>query len=166
MEKKGIVIREPGKARALRMGPRHQSRASKRNSFNVGIPLIGHIPAGVPFVALQETGEKLPVAASLFHGAELFALKVQGHSMRDAGIFHGDIAILNRQEQVSEGQIAAVLIDSDTTLKRFHRSGENVVLRAANPDFDDIVVRPSDDRQVTIAGRLVGVLRTHGNFHA
>jgi repressor LexA len=89
---------------------------------------------------------------------------VKGQSRRDAGIFHGDIAILNRQEQVSDGQIATVIIDNEAALKRFYRNGDSILLRAANADFEDIVVRSSDDRQVTIAGRLVGVRRTHGGF--
>jgi repressor LexA len=97
----------------------------------------------------------------LFVGNELYALRVEGHSMRDAGILNGDIAIINRQEDVVDGQIAAVLLgDSDTTLKRFYREDGAIVLRAANPDFKDIIVTPQDGVSVTIAGRLVGVLRT------
>lgn len=160
MEKKGLLLREPGKVRRLRLNARHQRGIKKRGPQ--GIPLIGHIPAGVPFAALQELGEKLSIAPSLFSGDEIFALKVEGQSMRDAGILDGDIAILNRQEEVSEGQIAAVIIGNDATLKRFYRKGDAIVLRAANPDFADMVIGPEDDRQVSIAGRLVGVLRTHG----
>lgn len=161
-----MILRFPGKARGVRLGVSHARRPKQRSADGTGIPLIGTIPAGIPFSALQEQAEKLPIGTGLFSGRDLFALKVEGQSMRDAGIFDGDIAILNRQEDVSDGQIAAVIIESTATLKRFHREGDSVVLRAANELFDDIVIRASDDRRVAIAGRLVGVLRTRGAIPA
>lgn len=160
-----MILRDAGKARGLRLGDRRTHR-SKRRLVEGGIPLIGIIPAGIPFSALQEQAEKLPISAGLFSGGELFALRVEGQSMRDAGIFDGDIAILNRQEDVSDGQIAAVIIECTATLKRFYRKGNSVILRAANPVFDDIIIRAGDDQRVAIAGRLVGVLRTSGSAPA
>ena len=159
MKKKGILDYTIGKARSLRVvGP---LSGEPVETAAAGIPLIGRIPAGIPFAALLETAERLPVAPGLFVGNELYALRVEGHSMRDAGILNGDIAIINRQEDVADGQIAAVLLgDSDTTLKRFYREDGAIILRAANPDFKDIIVTPQDGVSVTIAGRLVGVLRT------
>jgi len=159
MKKKGILDYTSGKARSLRVVGSLSVETVEPPAAS--IPLIGRIPAGIPFAALMETAERLPIAPDLFPGKTLFALRVEGQSMRDAGILNGDIAIINRQEDVADGQIAAVLLgDEDSTLKRFYRQNGAVVLRAANPDFEDIVVQPTDGRTVTIAGRLVGLLRT------
>ncbi len=159
MKKKGIVDYTSGKSRSLRVIGSLAEESVE--SSTRGIPLIGRIPAGIPFAALLETAERLPVAPDLFYGKDLYALRVEGQSMRDAGILNGDIAIINRQEDVADGQIAAVLLgDENTTLKRFYRQNGAIILRSANPDFKDIVVQPVDGRNVTIAGRLVGLLRT------
>lgn len=157
MRKKGLIDQTEGKARSIRV---IGALAEGLSEFANSIPLLGRIPAGIPFAVLEESAERLPVACELFAGNQLFALRVVGLSMRDAGILDGDIAILNRQEDVADGQIAAVVLNDDATLKKFLRRDGVIVLRAANPDFEDIIVRPGEGREVRIAGRLVGVLRT------
>ncbi|MHB1308004.1 MAG: transcriptional repressor LexA [Limisphaerales bacterium] len=151
MEKKGMVARLPGKARGLRLRPNSQ-----------GIPLVGQIAAGHPRMATQEADEFLPVATHLFHGAELFALRVRGDSMKNAGILSGDIAVLNRQPEVADGEIAAVLLDDDATLKFVHRRPGVVVLRGANPAFPDIVLSGDAPRSLQILGKYVGLIRQQG----
>jgi repressor LexA len=151
MERKGMLARQPGKARSLRLivGP-------------AGIPLLGHIAAGNPFEAFQHIEEFLSVSPDIFPGNQLFALRVRGESMREAGILAGDIAVLNRQQDVNDGEIAAVLLDHDATLKFVHRRKGAVVLRGANPTFRDIVVRRDDPRTLRILGKYVGLVRRHG----
>ena len=151
MERKGMLERQPGKARSLRLilAP-------------AGIPLLGGIAAGSPVEAMQEVEEFLPVSPTMFRGSELFALHVKGDSMKDVGILPGDIAVVNRQQDVTDGEIAAVLLDDDATLKFVHRRKGTVFLRGANPVFRDIVIRREDAPSLRILGKYVGLIRKHG----
>jgi repressor LexA len=151
MERKGMLARQPGKARSLRLivAP-------------AGIPLLGQIAAGDPLEVFQHVEEFLPVSPGMFLGSQLFALRVKGESMKDVGILAGDIAVLNRQQDVNEGEIAAVVLEDDATLKFVHRRSGAVVLRGANPTFRDIIVRRDDPRTLRILGKYVGLIRKHG----
>jgi repressor LexA len=151
MERKGMVARQPGKARSLRLIVAPS-----------GIPLLGRIAAGSPLEAFQHIEEFLPVSPGMFVGSQLFALRVIGESMKDVGILAGDIAVLNRQQDVNDGEIAAVLLEEDATLKFVYRRSGAVVLRGANPNFRDIVVRRYDARPFRILGKYVGLIRKHG----
>jgi len=150
MEKKGMLARLPGKARGLKL----------KRSASEGIPLLGNIVAGHPQVAIQDTDEVVPVSPQLFRGSDLFALRVKGDSMKDAGILPGDIAVLNRQQDIGDGEIAAVLLDDDATLKFLHRRSGTVVLRGANPVFRDVIVQK--DQSVRVLGKYVGLIRRQG----
>jgi repressor LexA len=151
MERKGMLAREPGKARSLRL-----------IVTAAGIPLIGNIAAGSPVEAIQEIEEFLPVSPGMFRGGELFALRVKGSSMKDVGILPGDIAVVNRQQDVTDGEIAAVLLEDDATLKYVHRRKGAIVLRGANPAFRDIVIPRDDARALRILGKYVGLIRKEG----
>ncbi len=127
-----------------------------------GIPLMGRIAAGRFQVALDERGETVPVSPDFFHGSDLFALRVRGDSMKDDGILPGDIAVLNRQSDVSDGEIAAVLLDDEATLKHVFRTGGAVVLRGANAAFSDMVIQSNSSDAIQILGKFVGLIRNHG----
>lgn len=153
MAKKGMVALLPGKARGLKL---------IINMPPSGIPILGRIVAGAPREAFQEADEILPVSPQLFHGTDLFALRITGDSMKDVGILPGDIAMVSHQQDVTDGEIAAVLLGDDATLKFVHRRNGAVVLRGANPVFRDIVVRRDDARALRILGKYVGLIRKHG----
>ena len=93
----------------------------------------------------------------------MFALRVKGESMKDAGILPGDIAVMNRQSEVVDGEIAAVLLDDEATLKYLYRPGGTVLLRGANPAFPDIVVLEDGPRTVRVLGKYVGLIRGQGS---
>lgn len=153
MEKKGMIHREPGKARSIRL-----TRKTAE-----GIPILGVIPAGAPMAAFEQMDEILPVPRGLFPGDALFGLRVKGESMVGKGIFSGDIAVLNRQPEVRDGEIAAVLLDDDATLKIFRRERGAVVLHAANPEVKKRVLSEDDHGTVLILGRFVGLIRRVGD---
>ena len=153
MEKKGMLQRRPGKARGLTL----------KRSIAVGIPLVGQIAAGDPQIAFQDSEEIVPASPTLFRGSDLFALRVKGESMKDAGILPGDIAVINRQSEVVDGEIAAVLLDDEATLKYLYRPGGTVLLRGANPAFPDIVVLEDGPRTVRGLGKYVGLIRGQGS---
>jgi repressor LexA len=79
--------------------------------------------------------------------------------MKDAGVLSGDIAIIRRQEAVNDHQIAAVMVEGGATLKRVIKRGAEIVLRAANRHFKDIIVRADEATSLRVLGILTGVIR-------
>ena len=152
---KGYLKLSPGRARGIRLTT--ESVPTRSIAF---VPLAGRIAAGEPIVAIEDVEATIPVPRELWRGNDLFALRVQGDSMTGAGIFDGDIAIVNAQPLASNGDIAAVVIGEDVTLKRFFRSSEGIRLRAENSNYSDLYFNRSDTDAVRIAGVLVGTLRT------
>lgn len=121
------------------------------------VPLLGSIIAGRPEVqeGRMETCIDIdPSTLRLPKNARTFALKVRGDSMRNAGIFEGDIVIMEFRE-AKHGDIVAALIDGETTLKRFIIQGGAPYLRAANPRYPDLI--PA--RELVIQGVLIALLR-------
>lgn len=116
------------------------------------IPVLGTIAAGVPIVAQEDiiTLESVPKNDNID-----FALKVRGDSMINARIFDGDIVFVKQQSTVENGEIAVVLVDDEVTLKRFYRINGNVILKAENPKYRDIVFNAKDGKSIRVLGRAV-----------
>ena len=156
MEKKGCLRLSQGKARGIQLT---SSISRFKNQEIHEIPLIGQIAAGKPVLAIENVESHLKISAGVFKGKNLFALRVQGNSMINAGIKAGDIAIINHQLTVHNGEIAAVLIDDEATLKRVVLEKNCVRLKAENDNFQDILISSETDREFRIAGLLVGLIR-------
>ena len=122
------------------------------------IPLVGRIAAGLPIEAIED--KQALNLAEMFMGPDLFALRVTGESMIEAGIFDGDYVIIKKQPMAHNGDIVVAMIDKvEATLKRFRRvSNSEVELIPENPDMDKMIY--SADR-VTIHGVLVGQMRQY-----
>ncbi len=123
------------------------------------LPLIGRVAAGAPLLALAHQERRVPVDISLFRPAPHYLLRVQGDSMKDAGILNGDLLAVHRTQSARDGQIVVARIDDEVTVKRFHRDGARIRLKAENVAFDDIVVADEGQREFVIEGLAVGVLR-------
>ncbi|MEO5716300.1 MAG: transcriptional repressor LexA [Luteolibacter sp.] len=150
IEKKGALLREKGKARTVR---------TSRSQADVEIPLLGSIPAGPFTEAIETCGELLAIPEGMFRGKRLFALRVDGDSMKCAGIHHGDIAVINYQPEVRNGEIAAVRHRDESTLKRVYRTASGLLLKAENPEFKDIPIPADEAEDCQVVGRLVGIIR-------
>lgn len=157
LEKKGHLARIPNSPRSLRVT---KPLRAVRPEQTVAVPLIGRIAAGSPIFALEEAEEVLPLPRGLFSGNDLFALRVKGDSMINAGIFDGDIAVLRSCPDFSDGEIAAIIVDEEATLKRVFRTARGFRLHAENPNYADRFVE-SDNQNlpVRLAGVLVGTIR-------
>jgi repressor LexA len=116
------------------------------------IPLVGTIACGTPITA-QENVEGEVDIPDYIHAD--YALRCKGDSMINARIFDGDIVYIRQQPTVENGEIAAVLIEDEATLKRFRRLEDRIILEPANPLFDSLVYRGSEMEQVHILGRAV-----------
>lgn len=153
LEKKGVIVRQRGKARAVAF-PEDLEREEI-----VDIPLFGSIAAGMAESVDAAPDSVLSVDAGtlgLGRSAETFALKVRGESMIDAHIMDGDYVILEKKEPKHEDVVAA-LIDGETTLKRFIQKGRGAYLQAENEDFPDLV--PVEE--LSVQGVMVGLMRCH-----
>ncbi len=120
------------------------------------IPLAGRIAAGQPIEAIEDQQELN--LAEMFMGPDLFALRVTGDSMIDAGILDEDYVIIRKQPVANDGDIVVAMVDNtEATLKRFKRKGEGqVALIPENPDMEPMIY-PAE--RVRIHGILVGQLR-------
>lgn len=151
LERKGVIQRLPGKARAV-IFPDELDREQI-----VDIPIYGNIAAGMSQDAEPDRQGCVSIdiaSLGIPRNARTFALKVRGHSMIDAHICNGDTVILEFREP-RNGDIVAALIDGETTLKRFVVEKGKPFLRAENADFPDLV--PA--RELIIQGVLVALLR-------
>jgi repressor LexA len=156
IQKKDHLEIAPGKARGIVIKKRG-NEISLRNERSV--PLVGRVAAGTPIVAEENIEGMVTLDPEIFKGENLFALWVRGGSMRDIGVFDGDIAVVQQQSGADNGEVVVAVIEGEATLKRFFKKHDRIVLRAENSSFPDIVVGPSAD--VFIAGRLVGVIRKY-----
>lgn len=116
------------------------------------VPLVGTIACGTPILA-EENIESMVSMPEHIHAD--FALRCKGDSMINARILDNDIVYIRKQETVENGEIAAVLIDNEATLKRFYRYGDTVVLRAENPSFKEIEYRNEELNDLKILGKAV-----------
>ena len=119
------------------------------------IPLVGSIACGTPILAEQNIEARIGVPA-LWRAD--FALTCHGNSMA-AMIQDGDIVCIRKQPEVENGEIAAVRIGEEATLKRFYRQGDTVMLQAENPAFSPLVYTRAQLNEITIEGRVVGICR-------
>lgn len=115
------------------------------------IPILGTIAAGIPIFAEQNISDWYSIDERLHVD---FALLVKGDSMVDAKIYDGDIALIRRQPVVENGEIAAVLLEEDATLKRWYQTNREVILQSANEKYPPRVIR---NGLVKVLGKLVGV---------
>ena len=125
----------------------------------IEIPLYGRIAAGQPIEALRDTANTIGVPGNLLGAGKHYALEVQGDSMIDAGIFDGDIAIIQHEDTAENGAIVVALVDDmEVTLKRLRRRNNSIALEPANSNHETRIFGPD---RVTIQGRLKALVRQY-----
>lgn len=152
---KGVLLREPGKRRSLRLA---EATASQKAGSALRIPLIGRVAAGRPILAQDHVERTLLLDPDLFRPRADFVLRVQGDSMRDAGILDGDWVAVQRSAEARNGQIVVARLDDEVTLKRLRQSADGVELWSENPAYAPIRVDPRR-HSFAIEGIHVGLIR-------
>jgi repressor LexA len=138
-----------------------RGRISRGTTTSAGtIPVLGRVAAGQPILAEQNFDGNLEPAQMFGDPQGLFALRVRGDSMIDAGIHSGDFVIVRQQEQASAGDMVVAMIDDEATVKYFRPRGQRVELVAANSKYSPIVVEAGTEFK--ILGVVRGVVRTVG----
>lgn len=129
----------------------------KDNSSDlVKVPLLGKITAGNPIEAIERPDEFFSLPAELIPSKEVvFTLKVSGESMINAGIFDGDIVIIQKQKVARNGEIVvAMTSENEVTLKTFYKEEDHIRLQPENDTMNPIILD-----NVTILGKAIGLYR-------
>ena len=153
LEKKGLIYRDPTKPRAIVIN----EISLNNNAINtLKIPIVGNITAGMPILATENIDGSFEISLnSIKHDNNLFALKVQGHSMINAGINDGDLAIIEQCNFADNGKIVVALINDEATLKTFYKEKNHIRLQPENNSMEPIIVKDCSILRV-----LVGIFRT------
>ena len=145
LENLGYISRDAGLNRAIHIEGCEQTAQ---------VPILGKVTAGLPILAVEEIQGYLPITASQQRGRELFALTVQGESMKNAGILDGDYGVVERTPTARDGDIVVALIEDEATVKRLYRETDCVRLQPENDAFEPIYAK-----EVIILGKVVSVVR-------
>lgn len=150
LEMLGCIQKEEGKSRTIRV----DGATSPGNR----VPVLGRVTAGMPILAEENfDGYVSFVADSVgLTQSNLFALRVSGESMINAGIMDGDIVIVDRREYAENGEIVVAMIDDSATVKTFYREEGRYRLQPENPTMEPIYTQ-----QVIILGKVVASMRLY-----
>jgi repressor LexA len=124
----------------------------------VKLPVLGFIPAGGPVLTEEYVENWMEVGGDIV-GKEKdhFILRVSGSSMIDAGIFEGDLVVVDSKQTPSNGDVVVALVDNQNTLKRFIKKDGKVYLQAENPDYQDI----HPEGELTVQGVVTALIRQY-----
>ena len=156
LERKGVIELIPGTSRGI------QLKDFLRDQL--GLPLIGRVAAGNPILAEEHIEGHYRIDISIFSLIPHFLLRVQGMSMKDAGILDGDLVAVHRTPEVRSGQIIVARLEDEVTVKRYRQEGPMVWLLPENDSFEPIKVDLKKETMV-IEGVVVGLVRNGMPVH-
>ncbi|GGI06626.1 LexA repressor [Egicoccus halophilus] len=159
LEGKGYLRRDPTKPRALELGRDLELGLQLRPGASRNVPLVGEIAAGGPILAEERVDAVYALPKELVGEGQLFLLRVRGESMIEAGVLDGDLVVVREQASVEQGEMCAVLIEGEATVKFFRRTRTgDVFLDPANAAYEPIPIVPGQDAR--IMGKVVTVMRS------
>jgi repressor LexA len=150
LQRKGVLELVPGASRGI------QLKDSLREQL--GLPLVGRVAAGSPILAEEHIETHYRIDQALFNPKPHYLLRVEGMSMKNAGILHGDLVAVHRTPEVRSRQIVVARVEDEVTVKRYRQEGSLVWLMPENEDFEPIRVDLNSQAMV-IEGVVVGVIR-------
>src|SRR5438270_10108252 len=160
LERKGYIKRA-STSRSITVIGQTGATAPTRNVTM--LPIVGTIAAGVPITAAENVSGHVPVPQEMLHNVQgAFVLEVKGDSMIDEHIMPKDMVVIKPQETANNGDLVAVLIGDEATVKRIKFHSGKTKLIAANPNYPPIVIDREDSR---IIGKVIGLLRNYHRLH-
>lgn len=167
LERKGFLTRGDQQSRS--MVPTKRARmvlglGAKKTLGDTGmidVPILGRVAAGAPLLATENVEDTVRIDSFLLGGSgrEVFALRVKGQSMVEAGIHDGDFIFVKKAPNAAPGEIVVALIEDEATVKSYHPEGDRIRFQPHNSTMDPIYVNKSDFKQTMILGKVVGVYR-------
>ena len=145
LEDKGYITRDSHSSRAIRIAD---------NIAAARVPVVGRVTAGQPILAVEQIEDYIPYPTKDAEG--LFALKVDGLSMRDAGILDGDIVVADKNARYREGDIIIGMDGDEATVKRLKIKNGQIIFMPENPDFDPIY-----PENPSVLGKVIGSYRKY-----
>ena len=125
----------------------------------VEVPIVGRVSAGLPIFAEENIEGTLIVDYLLVKNPDqVFALRVKGTSMVNAGILDGDFVLVRQQPIAEQGEMVVVLIEDEATVKRFYKDKDKIKLQPENDTMEPIIVDPKENN-IRIIGKIEGVIR-------
>lgn len=149
LERKGYLTREPGQARNIRLTYAPDA-----------IPIVGTVAAGTPITAVENQDGHVDMAA-LFGSGDVFAVRVKGDSMRDAGILEGDLVVVKKGGRVEQNAVGVAYVDGEATVKRVRKTSSGYDLIPENDAYQPLHIT-ADSAHFTLAGPVIGVIRRMG----
>lgn len=143
LEKLGYISRTEGRNRAIHI---------TGSEPTAQVPIVGTVTAGLPILAFEDIQGYIPFADK--GTRDLFALKVRGYSMKNAGILDGDYVIAEKTPTANDGDIVVALIEEEATVKRLYREENCIRLQPENPEFEPIMTT-----EVSVMGKVISVIR-------
>ena len=135
----------------------NQNRAIRLTGGNgMKIPLVGTVTAGIPITAIEEITDYISFQPARHYSNPLFALKVRGESMINAGILPGDLVVVHRRQTANNGEIVVALIEDEATVKRYSYRNGQVWLMPENEAYS-----PIDGTHAQILGKVAAVVRRY-----
>ena len=153
LERIGLLRRDPTKPRAIELLDR--AAAGVRNLVQPGLPLVGHVAAGLPVLAEENIEEYIQTPSFAGGDDGQYLLRIRGDSMQKAGILDDDVVVVRPQDTASDGDIVVALVGDEGTVKRFYQEADHVRLQPEND-----TMQPIRSRDVQILGKVVGLMRS------
>ncbi len=161
LAKKNYIERSPKLSRGIDLPEMEKSYAEASRESVMEIPILGRVAAGTPILAVENLEGTVVVDKDfLMRQENVFALKVQGDSMKDAGIMSGDLIFARQQKDAERGQMVVALLGEETTVKYYYPEGDYIRLQPANDAYGPIIVG-KEIGDFAVLGRVIGVMRKY-----
>ena len=149
LEEFGLITKTDGKSRAISLTQASLANANK-------IPVLGKVTAGMPILAVENFDGYIDFSAETkkYDANNLFALKISGVSMIEAGIMDGDYVVVNRCDYAENGDIVVALIEDEATVKTFYKENGHFRLQPENSELEPIIVK-----EMIVLGRVIASVR-------
>lgn len=156
LEQLGYIRRDPTKPRAIEVLVGNEDALPEIINFDhlLQVPIVGAVTAGAPILAEQNIQDYFPLPRDFTRASDVFMLRVKGDSMINAGIFDGDLVIVNREQMATNGEIVVALLGEEATVKRFYKDQNQIRLQPENDLYEPIITS-----HVHILGKVIGLIR-------
>ena len=158
LEKKQYIRRRPWLSRGIELV--NAPKVPPPDGEIGYVPIIGKVAAGEPLFASENIEGMLAVDDAFLSTKKVFALKVKGDSMKNAGILDGDYVLARRQHSAEPGEIIVFIVGDEITVKRYDSKGDQVFLIPENENYETRTIQKRSS-ELQIAGKVVGILRKY-----
>lgn len=158
LERKKYISRHSHKSRGIEILI-HRAKQENGNGNTTEVPIVGRVSAGLPILAQENLEGVLTVDKILIKNPNnVFALRVKGDSMVNAGILDGDFVLVQQQPFANQGEIVVALVEDEATVKRFYKENNQIRLQPENENMSPIIVNPKH-KKIQLIGKVEGVIR-------